>query len=225
MNGDIDGRDEMASPPMTESRAFIDRAVRFLATRCGLMQFVSLGSGHPFANDIQDVAYSADVGQGAHVVYGDVDYEVVHNGETYLKGNRYAAMIPTDVRRPHAAIEYVNLLRVVDTARPFALIMSRILDVIEDQERPQELMVECRAWLPVGSYLVFSHAVPGAAGNALQRPIEQERAFLGDFPLLSPGLVPVPCWPEMRPRLPQTLDWPDLQVWGGVAQKLNGVRA
>lgn len=226
MNGDIEGRDEMASPPMTESRAFVDRAVRFLATRCGIMQFVSLGSGHPSANDIQDVAYSVDVGQEARVVYGDVDYDVVHNGEAYLKGNRYAAMIPMDVRRPLAAIEYVNLLKVVDTARPFALILSRILDVIEDQERPHDLMAEYRAWLPVGSYLMISHAVPGATGNALQRPIEQVRAFFGDFPLLTPGLAPVSCWgPEMRASLPRTVDWPDLQVWGGVAQKLNGVRA
>lgn len=76
MNGDIESRDEMASPPMTESRAFIDRAIRFLATRCGIMQFVSLGSGPPFANDIHDVAYNPDVGQEARVVYGDVDYDV-----------------------------------------------------------------------------------------------------------------------------------------------------
>jgi hypothetical protein len=226
MNGDIEGRDEMASPPMTESRAFVDRAVRFLATRCGIMRFVSLGSGHPSANDIQDVAYSPNVRQEARVVYGDVDYHVVHNGETYLKGNRYAAMIPMDVRRLLAAIEYVDLLRVVDTARPLALITSRSLDVIEDQERPDDLMVEYRAWLPAGSYLVISHAVPGAAGSTLQRPIEQVRAFFGDFLLLTPGLVPVSCWgPEMRACLPRTVDWPDLQVLGGMAQKLNGVRA
>jgi hypothetical protein len=223
MNGDIESRDEMASPPMTESRAFIDRAIRFLAIRCGIMQFVSLGSGTPLASDIQDVAYNPDVGQEARVVYGDVDYDVVHNGETYLKGNRHAAMIPMDVRHPFAAIEHVKLLRVVDTDRPFALIMSRILDVIEDHERPHDLMAEYRAWLPVGSYLVISHAVPG---NTRQRPIEQIRAFFGDFPLLTPGLVPIPYWgPEMRPCPPRALDWSDLQVWGGAAQKLNGARA
>ena len=53
------------------NRAFLRRAVRFLAGEAGIRQFVDIGTGIPTAGNVHEVA--AEIAPGARVVYVDND--------------------------------------------------------------------------------------------------------------------------------------------------------
>ncbi len=50
-----------------ENRAFLGRAVRYLAAEAGVRQFLDIGAGLPSANNVHEVAQEAD--PRARVVY------------------------------------------------------------------------------------------------------------------------------------------------------------
>ena len=54
-----------------ENRAFMGRAVRFLAEEIGLRQFLDIGTGLPTSNSVHEVAQA--VAPSAWVVYADND--------------------------------------------------------------------------------------------------------------------------------------------------------
>ena len=53
------------------NRAFLVRAVRFLASECGVRQFLDIGTGLPTASNTHEVAQEA--AQDARIVYVDND--------------------------------------------------------------------------------------------------------------------------------------------------------
>jgi hypothetical protein len=61
------------------NRAFLARAVRFLAAEAGIRQFLDIGTGIPAANNTHEVAQSA--APGCRVVY--VDYDRCKSGCTH----------------------------------------------------------------------------------------------------------------------------------------------
>jgi hypothetical protein len=54
-----------------ENRAFLGRAVRFLAAEAGVDQFLDIGSGLPNVGNVHEVAQA--INPAAHVVYVDYD--------------------------------------------------------------------------------------------------------------------------------------------------------
>ena len=54
-----------------ENRAFLGRAVRYLAEEAGITQFLDIGTGLPSANNVHEVAQAAN--PEARVVYADND--------------------------------------------------------------------------------------------------------------------------------------------------------
>ena len=55
-----------------ENRAFLGRAVRFLAEEAGVRQFLDIGAGLPTACAVHEIAQDGDPWQ-ARVVYADYD--------------------------------------------------------------------------------------------------------------------------------------------------------
>ena len=53
------------------NRAFLQRAVRFMAAEAGIRQFIDIGTGIPSAGNVHEVA--GEVAPGARVVYVDND--------------------------------------------------------------------------------------------------------------------------------------------------------
>ncbi len=68
----------------TENRAFLGRAVRWLATDCGIRQFLDVGSGLPTASNTHDVAQAAAA--ESRVAYVDKDPVVVSHAAALLAG-------------------------------------------------------------------------------------------------------------------------------------------
>ena len=65
-----------------ENRAFLGRAIRYLAAEAGVRQFLDIGSGLPATNNVHNVAQAA--APSSRVVYADNDPLVLAHAQTLL---------------------------------------------------------------------------------------------------------------------------------------------
>lgn len=212
-----------------ENRAFLGRAVRYLAEQ-GIDQFLDIGTGLPTQQNVHQIAQS--VNPDARVAYVDYDGQVVAHGRALLADSAGTRMIVGDVRDTRAILENAEIRRLLDFGRPIALLLVATLHFIPDEDDPQGIMAELRDALPSGSHLVLTHAsadgVPDVVAKVVEvykrtnapgtpRTREQVTALFGDFELLDPGLVWAPLW---RPERSITLE-EALPVWfyAGVGRK------
>src|SRR5260370_1334492 len=81
-----------------ENRAFLRRAVKFLAAEAGIRQFIDIGSGLPTQGNVHEIAqiYAPE----ARVVYVDNDPVVLAHNRSMLHGVTNTAIIEQDLRRP-----------------------------------------------------------------------------------------------------------------------------
>jgi hypothetical protein len=206
-----------------ENRAFLSRAVRFLAGS-GIAQFLDLGSGLPGSGNIGDVARS--VRPGARIVYVDYDPMVAVHGRALVAGAdpAHTAVVMADVRRPEEVLADPELRRVLDLDRPVAVLMTALLHFISPEEDPHRVVREFLAAVPSGSALVLTHVTDGghpvqaeaarkawdrATSRLYVRDEEEIRALFDGLDLLEPGLVPRPLW---RPDGEVRSDW--REIWG-----------
>src|SRR6201996_3838774 len=71
-----------------ENRAFLRRAVTYLAAEAGISQFLDIGSGLPTAGNVHEVAQA--INPAARVVYVDNDPIVLAHARALLAGTRPA---------------------------------------------------------------------------------------------------------------------------------------
>ncbi|NUR84066.1 MAG: SAM-dependent methyltransferase [Nonomuraea sp.] len=222
-----------AVPGIRESamanRAFLGRAVRFLAAR-GVRQFLDLGTGIPTQGNTHEVAQAE--APESRVVYVDNDPIVMNHARALLTSTPEGrtAYIQADAREPRTILEHPDVLATLDLAEPVALMLVAILMHIPDEDDPAGLVKAYAEALPEGSYLVVSHltldflpeetaerylSVTGdQAMHRTPRTGEQIAAYFDGFELVEPGLVAVSKWPE------ETADsgsssW----MYGGVGRK------
>jgi len=94
------------------NRAFLGRAVRFLAGQAGIRQFIDIGSGMPTAGNVHEVAQRT--APDARVVYADRDPVAVAEGRELLAGNHQAVVIQADLRDPAAILSHPSRDRQAD---------------------------------------------------------------------------------------------------------------
>ena len=213
------------------NRAFLGRAVRFLALQAGIGQFIDIGSGIPTAGNVHEVAQRA--APDARVVYADRDPVAVAEGRELLAGNNRATVIRADLRDPAAILSHRDAGRLIDFDEPVGLILVAVLHFITDAQDPYGIVARLRDAAAPGSYLVVSHVTnqdnPGLAvaaervynaraADGQARSYAEILKFFGSWELTEPGLVYAPLWqpdsPEDVPRHPE-------QFWflAGVARK------
>jgi hypothetical protein len=78
------------------NRAFMRRAVRFLAGEAGIRQFIDIGTGIPSAGNVHEVA--GQVAPGARVVYVDNDPIVHVHANALLTGSGATTIVLADLR-------------------------------------------------------------------------------------------------------------------------------
>jgi S-adenosyl methyltransferase len=115
-----------------ENRAFLRRAVRYLASR-GITQYVDLGSGYPASGAVHQTA--AELITSPRVVYVDNDPRVAEVSRGLLDSPD-TAVIVRDVRRPAEVIGDPQTRRLIDWSRPVAVLMVAILHFIRDEDDP-----------------------------------------------------------------------------------------
>jgi hypothetical protein len=200
-----------------ENRAFMQRAVGYLAAEAGIRQFLDIGTGLPTANNVHDVAQG--VAPESRIVYVDNDPLVLAHARALLTSSPEGATayIDADVRDPQRILTDSAVRETLDFSRPVALMLVALLHFVEDHEDPYGIVRRLVAALPAGSYLVLSHATfdpldpetIAAMDNVNKnnkprfcpRPLSAVSRFFDGLDLLEPGVVSVPDWrPGPGPR-------------------------
>ena len=216
-----------------ENRAFLGRAVRYLAGEAGITQFLDIGTGLPATGSVHEVAQ--EIAPSSRVVYVDNDPLVLAHARALLTSSPEGrtAYIQADLRDPRAILNSAVTREVLDFSQPIALMLVAILHFIPDEDKPAEILKTLLHALPPGSYLTASHVtgehnreetaaardVNRSAGITLGTRDSDEFAQLAfsGLELVPPGVVLVSEWrPEDEgPRpLPS-----EVSAYCGVARK------
>ena len=113
------------------SRAFLKRAVTFLAAEAGVRQFLDIGTGMPTAENTHQVAQA--VAPEARVVYVDNDPMVLVHARALLTGTPQGTTeyIDANLHDP-AAILTAAAATTLDLSKPVGLILMNILGHVPD---------------------------------------------------------------------------------------------
>jgi hypothetical protein len=154
------------------NRAFLHRAVRFLAREAGVDQFLDIGAGIPTSPNLHEVAQQ--VRPAARVVYVDNDPIVLVHSRALLDSSAQGrtAYLSADLRDPADIVASTVVAESLDLTRPAALSLIAILHFFPDAARPGAIVRRLVDELAVGSYLVISHGTGDLAPEETQRVVD-----------------------------------------------------
>jgi O-methyltransferase involved in polyketide biosynthesis len=197
-------------------RQFLGRAVRHCA-QAGITQFVDIGSGLPTQGNVHEVADEARPKRDCRVVYIDNEPIALLHSEILLAKtadeNRHKA-IAADLLNSSDLWDRVLRTRIIDPARPIALVVNAVLHFFKDEQNPGAALEFYRKQVAPGSMLVLSQLTDEnprddderQALRDLERYYEDTTnpgqmrdsaaftRFFGDWDLVEPGLVYAPAW-------------------------------
>ncbi|MCT9935091.1 SAM-dependent methyltransferase [Planotetraspora sp. A-T 1434] len=213
-----------------ENRAFLGRAVRFLA-QSGITQFLDIGTGLPTQGNVHEVA--GEVVGGARVVYVDNDPIVLGHARALLAGDGHTTVVKGDLRDPEEILNHADVVKALDFSKPIGLLLVAVMHFISEEDEPARILTTLREALPAGSYLVLSHGTLDGRSEAVRagtqvyskttasatpRTRDEIRALFDGFELVDPGLVWLPEW---RPLQPEFIDPPESSlIYCGVGRKI-----
>ena len=216
-----------------ENRAFLARAVNWLATEAGIRQFLDIGSGLPARDNTHEVAQRA--AEDTRVMYVDADRVVVTHARALMANEGLGCLNSVHVAEANM-LDPAEIIRqaqdILDLTQPVAILLVAILHFISDADDPWGIVKTLMAAVPPGSYLVISHAMVDdnpssvAAVAALRKLYAQTAAggltprtrgsvlrFLDDgMEMVEPGLVDIAGWHQEQ-------RWVETHFLGGIARK------
>jgi SAM-dependent methyltransferase len=216
-----------------ENRAFLGRAVRYLAEEAGIRQFLDIGAGLPTARNVHEIAQG--VAPSCRIVYVDNDPLVLAHARALLSSGPAGrtAYIHADLRQPGKILSHPVTRDVLDLTQPVALMLLSVLHLIPDEDEPAEIVATLLDALAPGSYLAASHGTgdldPAAADASariarasgiplhLRDAADFARLAFSGLELVPPGVVLVSEWrrDDAGPRpMPA-----EVGSYGGVGRK------
>jgi S-adenosyl methyltransferase len=225
--------DSMPGAPLgaRANRAFLGRAVRFLAGEAGIRQFLDLGTGLPTKGNVHQVAQA--IAPDARVVYVDNDPMVLAHSRA-LKTGEGTAVIHADLRDADTILAHPDTRRLIDFSQPLAVLFGSVLHFVGGPDAGTAVARFTGATAP-GSYLMLSHvsgesdpqaaaegtAVYARTANPITARTRQEiLAFFDGLEILEPGLVPVVQWRPDEPGPAEVAGGLAIQgMLGGVGRK------
>ena len=211
------------------NRAFLRRAVTYLASEAGIRQFLDIGTGIPSASNTHEVAQS--VASDCRIVYVDNDPVVLAHARSLLATTPDGATdyIDADLRQADQIL--AKAAQTLDFSKPVAVLLMAILQHLSDADDPYQVVATLMGAVPSGSYLVISHpakdihAAEMAAMAAQLNKMMAEKVtfraeadvapFFAGLELVAPGMTNVPGW---RPETEEEAASP-AALWAGVARK------
>ena len=200
-------------------RAFLVRAVRFLAGPARIRQFLDIGAGLPAGGNTHEIAQRIAPDSG--IVYTDNDPVVMLHAKALLSSPMLAStpegtVCYTDADLRDVAAVLAGAASTLDLSKPVALIMLGILGHLDDYGAARSITSQLVDALPVGSYVVIADGMAAnpAVGSAQQRYDQSARprygasapapyllrrpdelaSFFDGLDLVEPGVVPCPRW-------------------------------
>jgi S-adenosyl methyltransferase len=216
-------------PGVRANRAFLGRAVRYLAAEAGIRQFLDIGTGIPSANNTHEVAQAT--APDSRVVYVDNDPIVLAHARALLTSvTGTTAYLDADVRDPATIL--AGAAATLDFGRPVAVMLIAIMHCVPDEDDPYSIVRRLLDAVPPGSYLVLSQPakdmIPeksaqaeAALSQAMRQKVQyrthaEVSQFFDGLKLVEPGVVHLPEW---RPDEPVDPDGPVTGMWGGMGRK------
>jgi len=211
-------------------RAFLGRAVRYLASECGIQQFLDIGTGLPTVDNTHEVAQR--VAPESRIVYVDNDPLVLAHARALLISAPDGACdyLDTDLHDPDDIL--AGAAKTLDFSQPVAVMLLGIIHFIENDDEAQAILNRLMDAVPTGSFLAIAHftnAVHGAITdeaaahwNTFGKPAIRTRTpaqigrFFHGLQLIEPGIVSCSRW-----RLePTTQEVPEeVEQFCGVGRK------
>ena len=196
-------------PGVRANRAFLGRAVRYLAGEAGVRQFLDLGTGLPTAENTHQVAQAT--ASDARIVYADNDPMVLTYARALLTSTPAGATayLQADIRDTDKVL--AGAAETLDFSKPVAVMALMILQYVPDQDDPWDIVRRVLDPLAPGSYLTVSDTVRdidtgrvtegtarlnqrmGPTQLTLRSRPEFER-FFDNLQMVEPGIVPLPEW-------------------------------
>jgi hypothetical protein len=213
-----------------KNRAFLGRAVHYLAAEAGIRQFLDIGTGLPSSNNTHEVAQRA--APEARIVYVDNDPIVLSHAQALLASTPEGACayVDADIRDTGKILK--DAANVLDFSRPVAVCLIMILQFIPDGDDPVSIVRALVDAIPSGSYLTVAHPasdVDQHVGPALRqlstrmggtravpRSHQEVSRFFDGLEMVEPGLVQLHRW---RPGTGLDDTGCDLAAYGAVARK------
>jgi hypothetical protein len=209
-------------------RAFLGRAVGFLAGEAGIRQYLDVGTGLPTANNTHQVAQA--IAPESRVVYVDNDPLVLVHARALLTSTPEGKCdyIDADLRDTDAIL--AAAAKTLDFSQPVALMLLGIMGQVPDSDHPEEIIRRLLAPMPSGSYLTLSDGVTtsetfteavrhyneNSANTYHPRSPEQFTGFFDGLEVVDPGVVPLMSW---RPEATPFPDSGDVPGMGGIGRK------
>jgi hypothetical protein len=210
------------------NRAFLARAVRFLAADRGIRQFLDIGTGIPATNNTHQVAqrFAPD----SRIVYVDNDPIVLTHAQALLASSPEGkcAYIDADLRDPEKILAAAR--ETLDFTKPVAVMLIAILQWIDDSDDPAGIAGRLMAGCVPGSFLTISHPASDLAAGldaatrqfnksgpeqATNRDQASVARLFDGYELVEPGVVRVAEWrPDSELEAARRA-----AVWAGVAQR------
>ncbi len=188
------------------SRAFLVRAVSYLAGEAGIRQFLDIGTGLPTADNTHEVAQR--VAPESRVVYVDFDPLVLVHARALLTSSPEGVTnyVDADLRDTDKILQAAA--STLDLTQPTTLMLLGILGHLADDDEAQSIVKRLVGALPSGSHLVISDGTntskqvveaariwnQSANPTYHLRSPEQIARFFDGLELLDPGVVSQPRW-------------------------------
>jgi O-methyltransferase involved in polyketide biosynthesis len=211
------------------NRAFLARAVRFLAAEMGIRQFLDIGTGIPTANNTHEVAQR--VAPECKIVYVDNDPVVLSHARALLtsKPEGACAYIDADLRDPDKILAIAA--DTLDFSQPVAVMLIAVMHFIGEDTEASAIVTRIMDACAPGSFVTISHAASDIDTEQQTEMVRQlnrsvaEKATLRDragvarlfdgFELVEPGVTRTAEW-----RPPSDLEAASpAALWCGVACK------
>jgi hypothetical protein len=217
-------------PGVRAQRAFLGRAVRYLAGEMGIRQFLDIGTGLPAAGNTHEVAQRA--ARDSRIVYVDNDPMVLAHARALLSSTAEGecAYFDADLRDTKGILAEAE--GILDFSKPVAVVLLGVLQFIGDRDQPNVIIEHLKAATTAGSYLVAGqpaidvHSEEMSEATArlgrqigsdtVARTHSQILSFFAGLEMVEPGLVQLPDWrpaPEDPPHVGP------VPFWCGVGRK------
>jgi hypothetical protein len=215
-------------PGVKANRAFLGRAVRYLAGEAGIRQFLDIGTGIPTKGNVHEIAQA--VAPASRIVYVDNDPIVLTHARALLTSTPQGATsyVEADLRDVDKILRDAAATLTFD--QPIAITLLMILMLVENS---YDIVAQLMAAVPSGSYLVISHPAKNVDTGQISEAYERLNERMGDtqgtlrtageiaaffegLEMVPPGLVQLHRW---RPDPPDADLSYEIPAYCGIGRK------
>lgn len=207
---------ETVRASVRSNRAFLVRAVQWLAGRAGISQFLDIGSGIPNGDNVHAAAQRTN--PGARIVYVDNDPIVLAHAHQLVQSTPEGAVdyLFGDLRDVDTILE--QAAKTLDFGQPVAVMLVGILHFFPPGDHPYRIVARLLNAVASGSYLVVCHLAadihPAEMAEVARRFNEstnetwalrtrdQVARYFDGLELIEPGVVQVDDWRPQDGPLP-----------------------